>query len=113
MPQRIAAIGQEVDGWFYPSEAPPKPALTCGASGFYEAPFDRVTGQLDAVAHSELLKDIGSMAVDGLVADDQRFRDLLAGLSLSDQLHYLKLMRGQRILGYVLLAGSGSLEVIA
>ena len=53
------------------------------------------------------------MAVDGLVADDQRICDLLAGLSLSDQLHDLELTRGQRILGDVLLAGGRSLEVVA
>ena len=50
-------------------------------SWFDETASDRVAGQIDAVAHAELGEDVGAVALDGLLADDEQFRDLPAAVA--------------------------------
>src|SRR5437870_4596328 len=42
-----------------------------------QSALDRVAGELDPIAHAELLEDVGSVALHGLLADDQRLGDLV------------------------------------
>ena len=66
-------------------------------------------GQLDAVAHPELVEDVRAVTLDGLLADHQRLGDLLAGVGLGDQLDDLLFARGERIFRDI-LAASRALE---
>ena len=74
-----------------------KPPTLGARLGLDEPAADRVAGQLDAVAHAELLEDVRPVALDGLLADHERLGDLVAGVPLGDQLDDLELARGQRV----------------
>src|ERR1051326_920396 len=50
-----------------------------------QAAADRVAGELDAVAHAELVEDVLPMPLDGLDADHELLGDLLRGVGLGDQ----------------------------
>src|SRR3954447_11561649 len=80
--------------------------------GLHETAPDRVARQLHAVAHAELLEHVRAMAVDGLLADEEHLRDLLARVPLGDQLHDLELTRREWVVGY-LVAPAGTVEVVA
>src|SRR5436309_2056864 len=58
---------------------------------------DRVAREVDAVAHLELLEDVGPVPVDGLAADDEHSRDLVAGVALGDELDHLELAWRERV----------------
>jgi hypothetical protein len=45
---------------------------------------DRVAGEFDSVAHSELLQDVRAMAFDGLLGDVQHLADLVVGVRFGD-----------------------------
>jgi hypothetical protein len=60
---------------------------------------DRIARQIDAVAHAELTEDVGSVAFDGLDAEDELRRDLLGALSLADELQDLELAWRQQFGG--------------
>src|SRR5918992_4998388 len=62
-----------------------------------QAAADGVASQVHPVAHPELVKDVRSVAFDGLVADHQQRRDLPAGVAFGDQLDDLGLARRQRV----------------
>ena len=82
------------------------------SSGHDEPAPDGVAGQLDAVAHAELLEHVGAVAIDRLLADEELLGDLLARHALRDQLDDLELTRAERILGGR-LATAGAVEVVA
>ena len=48
------------------------------ASRLDEPPPDCVASELDAIAHAELFKDVRTMALDGLFADEQDLGDFAA-----------------------------------
>ena len=54
-----------------------------------ESATDRVAGQLDPVAHAELVEDVLPVPLDRLDADEELLRDLLRGIRLGDQLQHL------------------------
>src|SRR2546421_9433914 len=54
---------------------------------------DRVSHELDAVAHAELLQHPGAVRFDGLFGEMEDLGDLLVRVRLSDQLHNLLLAR--------------------
>src|SRR5688500_19545461 len=81
-------------------------------SGLDEAAADRVARELDAVAHAELLEDVGPVRLDRLLADREQLGDLAVRVALGDELDDLLLARRERILGE-LLAGAGALHVVA
>ena len=62
-----------------------------------QAAADRVAGQLDAVAHAELVEDVLPVALDGLDADHELLGDLLRRVRLGDQLQHLQLARRQDV----------------
>ena len=62
-----------------------------------ETAADRVAGELDTVAHAELLEHVGAVALDGLLADDERAGDLAVVVSLGDELDDLQLAWGEGI----------------
>ena len=70
-----------------------------GALGDDQPATNCIASQLHSVAHPELLEHVGAVAVDRLLADEELLSDLLAGQPLSDQLHDLKLARGERVFG--------------
>src|SRR5262249_45968814 len=74
--------------------APSSPRLR---SGLDEAAPDRVARQLNPVAHSELLEDVGTVSFDRLDADREHLRDRLRRMRLRDQLEHLLLARSERI----------------
>src|SRR5205814_1679446 len=76
-----------------------------------EAAADCVTGELDAVAHPELVEDVLAVTLDGLDADEEQLRDLFGRVRLGDQFQHLELARGQDV--ELLLAASTALDVIA
>src|SRR5512145_345455 len=86
-------------------------APRCAASGLDEASADRVAGQLDPVAHAELLEHVRAVAIDGLLADEELRGHLFARQSLRDQLDDLALPWREGILGRC-LAPAGAIEVI-
>src|SRR4051812_15684244 len=59
---------------------------------------DRVTHELDAVAHPELAQQVRPVRLDGLLRQVQRLGDLLVRVGLSDQLQDFLLARRQRLL---------------
>src|SRR5215212_6710315 len=62
-----------------------------------EAAPDRVAREVHAIAHPELLEDVGPVPVDGLAADHEHLRDLVARVTLGDKLDDLDLARSQGI----------------
>ena len=60
-----------------------RPARGLRHSGLDEPAADRVAGELDAVAHAELVEHARAMALDGLRADDERLGDLAGWCSAS------------------------------
>src|SRR5581483_11184325 len=58
---------------------------------------DRITRELDAVAHSQLLEDVGAVTLDRLETDHEHLGDLLVGVALGDELHHLLLTRTERV----------------
>src|ERR1700760_4511830 len=54
----------------------------CPSLRLDEALADGVARELDAVVHAQLLQDVGAVAVDRLLADDQRVRDLAGAVAL-------------------------------
>src|SRR5579862_9873269 len=58
---------------------------------------DRVARDLRDRAHPELAEDARAMMVDRLAADDEHVGDLVAAVSLRDQLDDLELARAQRV----------------
>src|SRR5919202_2569264 len=97
-----------------PPAAPrhPRHAAFTSRSGLDEPAADRVARQLDAVAHAELLEDVGPVRLDGLLADRQQLGDLAVRVALGDELDDLLLARGERVLGD-LLAGPRASDVVA
>src|SRR5919198_6629800 len=81
-------------------------------SGLYEPATNRVARQLDAVAHAELLEDVAAVVLDGLLRDHQRRGDLVARVTLGDELDDLELARSERVGGRG-LAALGAAEVVA
>src|SRR5215216_580785 len=73
---------------------------------------DRVPRQLDAIAHAELLEDVRSMALDGLLRDVQQRPDLVVRVGLGDELDDLLLARREHLVVDG-LAGAGALEILA
>lgn len=63
-------------------------------SGHDQAAPDRVARYVHAVPHPELVEDVRAVPVDGLAADREQRGDLVAGLSLGDELEHLELPRG-------------------
>src|SRR4029077_13588632 len=55
-------------------------------SRFDESVPNRIAGQLDAVAHAELLEDVRAVAIDRLLADHQGLGDLPVGIALGHEL---------------------------
>src|SRR5215211_1944212 len=88
------------------------PGALEAALGLDEAAPDCVAGQLDSVSHAELLEDVGAMAIDGLLADEQHLADLVARVALGNQLDDLEFARTQWILGR-LVAAASAIEVVA
>src|SRR5699024_3972341 len=80
-------------------------------SGLDQPTPDGVAGELDAVAHPELVEDVLAVALDGLDADEERLRDLLRGVRLGDQLQDLELTRREDV--ELLLAAAAALDVVA
>src|SRR6185437_11104651 len=72
-----------------------EPSTMSVASRLDQSAPDRVAGELDAVAHAELVEDVLSVALDRLDADHELARDLLRGVRLRDQLQDLQLARRQ------------------
>src|SRR3954469_6910640 len=70
--------------------------LTAARSGLDEADAYGVARQVDPIAQAELLEQVRAVPVDGLLADVQHRRDLLAAVALRDQLQHLALALGQR-----------------
>src|SRR5437762_11848167 len=60
-----------------------------------QAAADRVAGQLDSVAHPELVEDVLAVALHRLDADHELLGDLLRRVRLPDQLQHLQLARRQ------------------
>ena len=52
--------------------------------GFDEAAADRIAGQLDTVAHPELLEHVRAVALDRFFADHELLGDLAVGVAFSD-----------------------------
>src|SRR4051812_41659170 len=77
-----------------------------------ESAANGVAGELDAVAHPELLEDVCAMALHRLLADDQQRGDVVVRVGLGNQLDDLLLARGQRVLRGD-LAAPGAFEVVA
>ena len=71
-----------------------------------QAAADRVAGELDTVVHAELAQDVRPVTLDRLLADHQRFGDLLTAIALGDQLDDLLLTGGQRILAQRLIGSA-------
>src|SRR4051812_6618920 len=71
--------------------------LTPTRLGLDQPAPDGVARQLDAVAHAELLQDVGAVPLHGLHADHERGRDLLRAVRLGDQLQHLVLARRERV----------------
>lgn len=67
-------------------------------SGLDEPAADRVAGELDPVAKTELLEDVGAVALNRLLADHELLGDLASRIALGDQLHDFELPRRQGIL---------------
>src|SRR3954447_18101653 len=78
----------------------------------YETAADGVAGELDAVAHGELLEDVRAMALDRLLGDEEHLADLLVGVRLGDELDDL-LLAGREHLATGRFAGAGALDVLA
>src|ERR671910_3513699 len=76
-----------------------------------ESAPDRVTRELDAIAHAELFEDVGAVALDGFDADDEDLGDLLGAVRLGDQLQHFELPRRQDLAR--LFAVACLLEVVA
>src|SRR4051812_33371254 len=70
--------------------------VTAARSGLDEADANGVARQVDPIAQTELLEQVGAVPVHGLLADVQHRRDLLAAVALRDQLQHLALALGQR-----------------
>src|SRR5437588_1582497 len=66
-------------------------------SRFDEPVANRVAGEFDAVAHAELLQDVRAVAIDRLLADRERIRDLPIGIALGDELDDFGLLRGEKV----------------
>src|SRR5919201_866742 len=60
-----------------------------------QAAADRVAGQLDAVAHPQLVEDVLTVSLHRLHADHELLGDLLRRVRLGDQLQHLELARRQ------------------
>ena len=68
---------------------------TAPRSGLDEAATDRVAGELDPIAHAELVEDVRAVVLDGPFADREHRRDgRPLGSSLGDQLEDLELAGG-------------------
>jgi hypothetical protein len=78
--------------------------------GLDQAAADGVAGELDAVAHSELLEDVLAVSLDRFHADHELLRDLLRGVGLGDQLQYLQLARGEDV--ELFLVGAAALDEV-
>src|SRR4051795_6638595 len=76
---------------------PGKPPHFSGVSGIDQTMADRVAGDRDAVLEAELDEDVGPVALDGLLADDELLGDLAARAAVRDQRDDLALARGQGI----------------
>src|SRR4051812_25339468 len=63
-----------------------------------ETPADRVTHQLDAIAHAELAQQVRAVGLHGLLRQVQRLGDLLVRVGLGDQLQALLLARREGLL---------------
>src|SRR5215207_6586052 len=50
-----------------------------------EPASDGVTGELDAVAHAELLEDVRAVPFHGLFRDVQKLGDLVVGMGFGDE----------------------------
>src|SRR4051794_13427291 len=85
--------------------------LTTAASCCDEPAADRVAGELDAVAHSELLEDVGAVSLHRLLRDVQEAADLVVGMGFGDELEDLFLTRRQQLA--VRIAAAQALEVFA
>src|SRR5262249_53551037 len=62
-----------------------------------EAVADRVASELHTVTHPELLEDVRTVAIDGLLADDERLGNLPVGVALGHELDHFGLSGGQRV----------------
>src|SRR4051794_29504570 len=62
-----------------------------------EPSADGVAGELDAIAHPELLEDVRSVALHGLLRDEQHRGDVVVRVSLGDQLDDLLLARREQL----------------
>src|SRR3982751_5903274 len=80
-------------------------------SGLDEAAADRVAGELDAVAHAELLEDVRAVALDRLLGDEKQVADLLVRVRLGDELDDL-LLTGSEQLAAQHIAGPRTLDVL-
>jgi len=61
------------------------------SSGFHEAAADRVAGEFDAVAHPELVENVGAVPLDCLDGDDEHVCDFFRRVCFGDQLEDLEL----------------------
>jgi hypothetical protein len=52
---------------------------------------------LDAIAHAELLEDVGAVSFDGLLGDVQQIADLVVGVGFGDELEDLLLARREEL----------------
>src|SRR5437660_364512 len=89
-------------------------SATCqdgNGSRFDEPVPNRVAGQLDAVAHAELLEDVRAVAIDRLLADHQGLGDLPVGVALGHELDDFGLARRQQVTRLLAVARSSQVVV--
>ncbi len=60
-------------------------------------PFHKKGGRLRTPSDAKLLKDVGQVVLDGLVAESERDGDFLVGLSLGNQRNDSFFLRGQLV----------------